>query len=111
MSCGTIHGTAIVTTSVQARPGRAAFGVGIVDHEVARREDHPGGAALGVVWRPVLAEEWLRRHRFDDIHLEAAFDRGFDAVLAATAARDRLNLHLHLKAIKCLGAERAPPPR
>ena len=36
-------------------------------------------------------EEWLRRHRFDDIHLKAAFDHGFDAVLAATAARDRLD--------------------
>jgi transposase len=29
-------------------------------------------------------EEWLRRHRFDDVHLKAAFDHGFDAVLAAT---------------------------
>jgi transposase len=36
-------------------------------------------------------EEWLRRHRFDDIHLKGAFDHGFDAVLAATAARDRLD--------------------
>ena len=36
-------------------------------------------------------EEWLRRQRFDDIHLKAAFDHGFDAVLAATAARDRLD--------------------
>jgi transposase len=36
-------------------------------------------------------EQWLRRHRFDDIHLKAAFDHGFDAVLAATAARDRLD--------------------
>jgi hypothetical protein len=36
-------------------------------------------------------EEWLRRHRFDDIHLKAAFDHSFDAVLAATAARDRLD--------------------
>jgi len=36
-------------------------------------------------------EEWLRRHRFDDIHCKAAFDHGFDAVLAATAARDRLD--------------------
>ena len=36
-------------------------------------------------------EKWLRRHHFDDIHLKAAFDHGFDAVLAATAARDRLD--------------------
>ena len=33
----------------------------------------------------------LRRHRFNDIHLKAAFDHSFDAVLAATAARDRLD--------------------
>ena len=36
-------------------------------------------------------EQWLRRHRFDDIHLKAAFDHSFDAVLAATAARGRLD--------------------
>ena len=36
-------------------------------------------------------EEWLRRYRFDDIHLKAAFDHSFDAVLAATAARNRLD--------------------
>ena len=36
-------------------------------------------------------EEWLRRQRFDDRHLTAAFDHGFDAVLAATSARDRLD--------------------
>jgi transposase len=36
-------------------------------------------------------ELWLRRQRFADIHLKAAFDHGFDAVLAATAARDRLD--------------------
>jgi transposase len=36
-------------------------------------------------------EEWLRRQRLDDVHLKAAFDHGFDAVLAATAARDRLD--------------------
>lgn len=36
-------------------------------------------------------ELWLRRLHFDDIHLRAAFDHGFDAVLAATAARDRLD--------------------
>ncbi len=28
-------------------------------------------------------EEWLRRQRFSDIHLKAAFDHSFDAVLAA----------------------------
>jgi transposase len=39
-------------------------------------------------------EEWLRRHRFADPHLKAAFDHGFDAVLAATAARDRLDDHI-----------------
>ncbi len=36
-------------------------------------------------------EQWLRRQRFADRHLTAAFDHGFDAVLAATAARDRLD--------------------
>jgi transposase len=36
-------------------------------------------------------EEWLRRQRFDDVHFKAAFDHGFDAVLVATAARDRLD--------------------
>lgn len=36
-------------------------------------------------------EQWLRRQRFEDRHLKAAFDHSFDAVLAATAARDRLD--------------------
>ena len=36
-------------------------------------------------------ELWLRRQRFDDAHLGAAFDHYFDAVLSATAARDRLD--------------------
>lgn len=36
-------------------------------------------------------EQWLRRQRCEDRHLKAAFDHGFDAVLAATAARDRLD--------------------
>jgi len=37
-------------------------------------------------------EEWLRRHRFDDIHLKAAFDHQLRCrALAATAARDRLD--------------------
>src|SRR6201988_202954 len=44
----------------------------------------------GTPWTCVH-EEWLRRHRFDDIHLKAAFDHSFDAVLPATAARARLN--------------------
>lgn len=39
-------------------------------------------------------EQWLRRQRFDDRHLTAAFDHSFDAVLAATAARDRLDEHI-----------------
>jgi transposase len=38
-----------------------------------------------------LHEIWLRRQRFDDAHVAAAFDHHFDAVLSATAARDRLN--------------------
>lgn len=38
-----------------------------------------------------MHEQWLRRQRFDDIHLKAAYDYGFDAVLAATTARDRLD--------------------
>jgi hypothetical protein len=36
-------------------------------------------------------ETWLRRHRFDDSHTAAAFAHHFDAVLTATAARDRLD--------------------
>jgi transposase len=36
-------------------------------------------------------ELWLRRQRVDDIHLKAVFDHSFDAVWAATAARDRLD--------------------
>ena len=44
----------------------------------------------GTPWTCVH-EEWLPRQRFDDAHLKAAFDHGFDAVLAATAARDRLD--------------------
>src|SRR5262249_6044627 len=36
-------------------------------------------------------EIWLRRQRFDDPHTTAAFNHHFDAVLNATAARDRLD--------------------
>lgn len=36
-------------------------------------------------------QDWLRRQRFDDLHRQAAFDYSFDAVLAGTAARDRLD--------------------
>ncbi len=43
----------------------------------------------GTPWTGVH-EQWLRRQRFDDIHLKAAYDYSFDAVLAASAARDRL---------------------
>ncbi len=38
-----------------------------------------------------LHEVWLGRQRFDDTHTAAAFDHHFDAVLSATAARDRLD--------------------
>jgi transposase len=38
-----------------------------------------------------LHENWLRRQRFDDSHTRMAFDHHFDAVLSATAARDRLD--------------------
>ena len=44
----------------------------------------------GHVWNGVH-ETWLRRQRFDDSHTAAAFDHHFDAVLSATAARDRLD--------------------
>ena len=40
---------------------------------------------------PGAHEIWLRRQRFDDVHTTAAFDHHFDAVLNATAARDRLD--------------------
>jgi transposase len=36
-------------------------------------------------------EAWLRKQRFPDHHLQAAYDYSFDAVLAATAARHRLD--------------------
>jgi transposase len=38
-----------------------------------------------------LHEIWLRRQRFDDTRVAAAFDHHFDAVLTATAARNRLD--------------------
>jgi transposase len=38
-----------------------------------------------------LHEIWLRRQRFEDTYTAAAFDHHFDAVLNATAARDRLD--------------------
>ena len=44
----------------------------------------------GQAWTGVH-ETWLRRQRFDDSHTTAAFDHHFDAVLTATAARDRLD--------------------
>jgi transposase len=44
----------------------------------------------GHAWNGVH-ETWLRRQRFDDSHTAAAFDHHFDAVLTATAARDRLD--------------------
>jgi transposase len=44
----------------------------------------------GQAWNGVH-ETWLRRQRFDDSHTAAAFDHHFDAVLSATAARDRLD--------------------
>jgi transposase len=44
----------------------------------------------GKAWTGVH-EVWLRRQRFDDAHSAAAFDHHFDAVLSATAARDRLD--------------------
>src|SRR5882762_6816369 len=39
---------------VQAGPGPAALGVGILGHHVARRKDDPGEAVLDVVGRPVV---------------------------------------------------------
>jgi transposase len=44
----------------------------------------------GTPWTCVH-EAWLRKQRFADRHLKAAFDHSFDAVLAATAARNRLD--------------------
>jgi hypothetical protein len=44
----------------------------------------------GHAWNGVH-EVWLRRQRFDDLHTTAAFDHHFDAVLTATAARNRLD--------------------
>jgi len=44
----------------------------------------------GKAWTGVH-EIWLRRQRFEDSHTKAAFDHHVDAVLTATAARDRLD--------------------
>lgn len=44
----------------------------------------------GTPWTGIH-EQWLRRQRFEDIHLQTAYDYSFDAVLAASAARDRLD--------------------
>ena len=44
----------------------------------------------GPAWNEVH-QTWLRRQRFDDPHTGAAFDHHFDAVLSASAARDRLD--------------------
>lgn len=44
----------------------------------------------GGAWT-IKHEAWLRRQRFDDRYTAAAFDHHFDAVLTATAARDRLD--------------------
>ena len=47
----------------------------------------------------LCAEEWSLRQRSDDVDLEAAFDHGFDAVLAAIAARDRLDEQIMMVAV------------
>ena len=44
----------------------------------------------GTPWTCVH-ESWLRKQRFADRHLKAAFDHSFDAVLAAKTARNRLD--------------------
>src|SRR5215210_3057834 len=52
-----------------------------------------GGTRLssgGQAWNG-MHDTWLRRQRFDDSHITAALDHHFDAVLSATAARDRLD--------------------
>ena len=48
------------------------------------------GSTSGQAWTG-LHEIWLRRQRFEDTHTAAAFDHHFDAVLNATASRDRLD--------------------
>lgn len=58
----------------------------VVQTAAASRPVYSGGHALNGVH-----ETWLRRQRFDDTHTTAAFDHHFDAVLNATAARDRLD--------------------
>ncbi|MCA2306029.1 IS110 family transposase [Mycobacterium intracellulare] len=47
----------------------------------------------GQAWTGVH-EIWLRRQRFDNTHTAAAFNHHFDAVLNATAARDRLDAQI-----------------
>jgi transposase len=62
-----------------------------VRHRLSKLLLRQGIVYYGGTPRTCAHEQWLRRHRFDDIHLKAAFDHGFDAVLAATATRDRLD--------------------
>jgi transposase len=50
-------------------------------------------------------ELWLRRQRFDNAHLGAAFDHHFDAVLSAVAARDRLDEQIAVVAASTRFAE------
>ncbi|MFN6554607.1 IS110 family transposase [Mycolicibacterium septicum] len=62
-----------------------------VRHRLSKLLLRQGIVYLGGAAWTCKHEEWLRRHRFADVHLNAAFDHSFDAVLAATAARDRLD--------------------
>ena len=51
----------------------------------------------GHAWTGVH-ETWLRQQRFGNAHSAAAFDHYFDAVLTATAARDRLDEQISVAA-------------
>lgn len=83
-----------------AAPGRdriktdardAAHLARLLRHRLSKLFLHQGIVYYGGTAWTCKHQEWLRRQRFEDRHLTAAFDHSFHAVLAATAARDRLD--------------------
>jgi transposase len=62
-----------------------------VRHRLSKLPLRHGRVYSGGQARTGVHEIWLRRQRFDNAHTAAAFDHHFDAVLNATAARDRLD--------------------
>jgi transposase len=74
-----------------------------VRHRLSKLLLRQGRIYSGGQARTGLHEIWLRRQRFDDAHVAAAFDHHFDAVLTTTAVRDRLD--------EQIGGQRSHGPR